>query len=240
MHRCFVDFKIAANTTIKVCGDEAKHMSKVLRLASGDSVEVCDGSGFTFSGTISDITKNEVEIALGEGIRDESEPETKVYLFAGLSKGAKMELVIQKSVELGVTKVIPVETEFSVAKEGKQERWQRIAFEAAKQCKRPTVPEISDVVSFKEAVSIMKSLDTSICAYEKEDKVGITEALNSVPSVKTCGIFVGPEGGISEKEIKILSDEGVAIVSLGKRILRTETAAIVLLTIVMHHFGELN
>ena len=240
MHRCFVDFKIAANTNIKVCGDEAKHMSKVLRLAVGDSVEVCDGSGFTFPGTISSITKNEVEIALGEGMADESEPSTKVYLFAGLSKGAKMELVIQKSVELGVTEVVPVETEFAVAKEGKPERWQRIAFEAAKQCKRPTVPKVSEVLSFKQAVEMMKTLDVSLCAYEKEDKTGITEALNSVPSCKTCGIFVGPEGGFSEKEIEILSGENIPTVSLGKRILRTETAAIVLLTIVMHHFGELN
>ena len=240
MHRCFVDFKIAANTNIKVCGDEAKHMSKVLRLASGDNVEVCDGSGFTFPGIISSITKNEVEISLGEGIADESEPETKVYLFAGLSKGAKMELVIQKSVELGVTEVIPVETEFAVAKEGKTERWQRIAFEAAKQCKRPTVPKISEVFSFKEAVEMMKSLDISLCAYEREDKKGISEALNESPTCKTCGIFVGPEGGFSEKEIEFLSENGIATVSLGKRILRTETAAIVLLTIVMHHFGELN
>lgn len=240
MHRCFVDFKIAPNTDIVVCGDEAKHMSKVLRLEAGDNVEVCDGSGFTFSGTLLSIAKNEVTIGLGEGRIDESEPSRKVYLFAGLSKGAKMELVIQKSVELGVTKVIPVETEFSVAKEGKTERWQRIAFEAAKQCKRPTVPEVSEVLSFKEAVSVMKSLDVSLCAYEKEDKKGITEALNSVGEVNTCGIFVGSEGGFSEKEIQLLSKECIPTVSLGKRILRTETAAIVLLTIVMHHFGELN
>lgn len=240
MHRCFVDFKIAAGTDIKVCGDEAKHMSKVLRLASGDEVEVCDGSGITYSGIVTGITKNEVEIKLGEGKKDESEPSVQVYLFAGLSKGAKMELVIQKSVELGVTKVIPVETEFAVAKEGKLERWQRIAFEAAKQCKRPTVPEISDVLSFKDAVTLMKSLDASLCAYERENKKGITEALNAVPECNTCGIFVGPEGGFSEKEIELLSQQDIPTVSLGKRILRTETAAIVFLTIVMHHFGELN
>lgn len=239
MHRCFVDYLINSSGEISVSGDEAKHMSKVLRLSQGDDIEVCDGSGLVYSGKISDITKNEVKVILAEGKLDDSEPNTKVYLFAGLSKGAKMELVIQKSVELGVTAVVPVQTEYAVAKEGKIDRWQRIAFEAAKQCKRPTVPKVYDVVSFDEAVKMMNELDVALCAYEKEDKVGITEVLQDT-KCKNCGIFVGPEGGFSEKEISKLSDSKIPTVSLGKRILRTETAAIVFLAIVMHIFGELD
>ena len=240
MHRCFVDFLIGSSKLIKVGGDEAKHISKVLRLDFGDKVEVCDGSGMIYPGTIFKSLKNEVEIELGEGRMDNSEPSKKVYLFAGLSKGAKMELVIQKSVELGVSAVIPVQTEFAVAKEGKTDRWQRIAFEAAKQCKRPTVPEIYDVLSFSEAVEKMKEIGVSLCAYEKEDKTGVTEALKKADVKESIAIFVGPEGGFSENEIDTLTDAGVSIVSLGKRILRTETAAIVFLAVVMHHFGELD
>ncbi|MBQ2966800.1 MAG: 16S rRNA (uracil(1498)-N(3))-methyltransferase [Clostridia bacterium] len=240
MHRCFVDFQIYENKEILVSGDEGKHMSRVMRFKPGDSVEVCDGSGYTYPGTITVVTKNDVTVKVGQAVKDDSEPATKVMLFAGLSKGAKMELVIQKSVELGITAVVPVETEFAVAKEGKPERWQRIAFEAAKQCKRPTVPKIYDAVSFDEALKMLQDCDAGICAYEKERTVGITEVLNTVQPGGTCGIFVGPEGGFSEKEIEKLSDGGISVVSLGKRILRTETAAIVMLTVVMHCFGELD
>ena len=240
MHRCFVENEITENTDILVSGDEGKHMSRVMRIKAGDTVEVCDGSGLTYRGEVIAVTKNDVTVHVGCGEPDASEPKTKVYLFAGLSKGAKMELVIQKSVELGVTAVVPVETEFAVAKEGKPERWQRIAFEAAKQCKRPTVPKIYDAVSFDEAVVMLKDLDASICAYEKERTVGITETLNKVSPGGTCGIFVGPEGGFSEREIEKLAHDGVSVVSLGKRILRTETAAIVMLTVTMHCFGELD
>lgn len=240
MHRCFVENCIDTQKTVVLTGDEAKHISRVLRLRAGDCVEVCDGSGITYPGEILNISKTEVEIALGEGKMDDSEPKTKVLLFAGLSKGAKMELVIQKSVELGVSAVIPVETEFAVAKEGKQERWQRIAFEAAKQCKRPKVPEIWEAVSFKKAAEMLKNCDIALCAYEKEEQVSVKAALEHADNIETCGIFVGPEGGFSETEMQYLKELGVPTVSLGKRILRTETAAIVFLAIVMYILGEMD
>ncbi len=239
MHRCFVDYEIRTNREIIVDGDEAKHISRVLRLSEGDKLEVCDGSGYTYPATILSVEKNKLKLGLEDGILDSSEPKTKVYLFSGLTKGTKMELVIQKGVELGVSAVIPVETEYAVAKEGKTERWQRIAFEAAKQCKRPKVPKIYDVLSFNDAIDLMKILDINICAYEKEDKQSVKQVLDG-KKPETIGIFIGPEGGFSEKEIVALSENGVKIVSLGKRILRTETASIVLLTIVMHISGELS
>lgn len=239
MHRCFVDCKIGTSREIIVDGNEAKHIAKVLRLSEGDKLEVCDGSGYTYPAIILSVEKNKLKLGLEDGILDDSEPKTKVYLFSGLTKGTKMELVIQKGVELGVSAVIPVETEYAVAKEGKTERWQRIAFEASKQCKRPKVPKIYDVLSFKEAIELMETLDISICAYEKEDKQSVQQVLDG-KQVETIGIFIGPEGGFSEKEISALSKQGVKIVSLGKRILRTETASIVLLTIVMHISGELS
>lgn len=239
MHRCFVDYRIDTNKDIIVDGDEAKHISKVLRMNEGDKLEVCDGSGYTYPATIISVDKNKLRLSLEDGVYDNSEPKTKVYLFSGLTKGTKMELVIQKGVELGVSAVIPVETEYAVAKEGKTERWQRIAFEAAKQCKRPKVPEIYDVLSFNQALDLMKTLDINICAYEKEDKQSVEQVLGE-KNPETIGIFIGPEGGFSEKEITALSESGVEIVTLGKRILRTETASIVLLTIVMHISGELS
>ena len=239
MHRCFVDYKIGTSKDIIVNGDEAKHISRVLRLEEGDKLEVCDGSGYIYPATIILVDKNSIKLSLQDGVLDKSEPKTKVYLFSGLTKGAKMELVIQKSVELGVSVVIPVETEYAVAKEAKIERWQRIAFEAVKQCKRPKVPEIYDAMSFDEAVNLMKTLDVSICAYEKEEIKSTEQVLNG-KKPQTIGIFIGPEGGFSKKEIQKLSESGVEIVSLGKRILRTETASIVLLTIVMHISGELS
>ena len=111
MHRCFVDNLIGDEKSISVSGDEAKHISRVMRLTVGDRVEVCDGSGMTYPAEITTVSKSEVTLSLEEGKMDESEPKTKVILFAGLSKGAKMELVIQKSVELGVHAVVPVATE---------------------------------------------------------------------------------------------------------------------------------
>lgn len=238
MHRCFVDYNIGTSNEILVTGDEAKHICRVLRLAEGDKLEVCDGSGLTYPAEVLSTTKSEVKLSLGQGTPDETEPKTKVYLFSGLTKGSKMDLVIQKAVELGASYVVPVETEFAVAKEGKAERWQRIAFEACKQCKRPTVPKVYDAMSFNEALKLMADLDLNICAYEKEDKQSIREVLKDT-SVTSLGIFIGPEGGFSEREIAMLKENGVNIVSLGKRILRTETASIVTLTIVMHILGEL-
>ncbi len=241
MHRCFTDhFIIGTNKHVAITGDEAKHISRVLRLTPGAEVEVCDGSGITYIGVISAITKTEVQVEIREGKKDLSEPETKVLLFAGLSKGAKMELVIQKSVELGVSEIIPVETEFAVAKEGKTERWQRIAFEAAKQCKRPKVPYIHEALRFEDAVEMLTHCDLALCAYEKEQKVSAATILQRLDSgCQTCGVFVGPEGGFSDKEIACLTKKEIPTVSLGKRILRTETAAIVFVTLVMHQLGEL-
>ena len=240
MHRCFVDNLIGDEKSISVSGDEAKHISRVMRLTVGDRVEVCDGSGMTYPAEITAVSKSEVTLSLKEGKMDESEPKTKVILFAGLSKGAKMELVIQKSVELGVHAVVPVATEYAVAKEGKPERWQRIAFEAAKQCKRPKVPKIYDAVSFSEAVSMLEKCSLSLCAYEKETAKSAASALKKTEKLESVGIFVGPEGGFSEKETETLQAHGVQTVSLGKRILRTETAAIVFLTVVMFCLGELD
>lgn len=238
MHRCFVDYNVGTSKEILVTGDEAKHICRVLRLAEGDKLEVCDGSGLTYPAEVLSTTKSEVKLSLGQGITDETEPKTKVYLFSGLTKGSKMDLVIQKAVELGASYVVPVETEFAVAKEGKSERWQRIAFEACKQCKRPKVPKVYDSMSLDDALNLMSQLDLSICAYEREDKQGIKDVLKDT-SVSTLGIFIGPEGGFSEREIIKLKENGVNIVSLGKRILRTETASIATLTIVMHILGEL-
>lgn len=240
MHRCFVDEKIAVGCNVFLEENEARHVAKVLRLQKGNSIEVCNGSGRVYTGQILQAGKSEVSVLIIGERESHSEPKTEVWLFQGLSKGTKMDLVIQKSVELGVCGIVPVETDFSVVKidegDSKSQRWRKIAWEAAKQCKRAVVPEVLPPMPFWKAVQKLRTYEKALLAYEKEEKVGIKHAL--MGSYRSCGIMIGPEGGFSPKEIASLEGTGIQTVSLGNRILRTETAAVSCLSVIMYDCGE--
>ena len=165
---------------------------------------------------------------------------SKIYLFQGLPKGDKMELIIQKAVELGVYEIIPVATKRAVVKldakkaEAKQKRWQSIAESAAKQSRRNIIPHIHEVVKFGQAVDYAKNLDITLIPYElAEDMEKTKQIFETIQPGQSIGIFIGPEGGFDESEIALAQENGISPITLGKRILRTETAGMAVLSVLM-------
>ena len=242
MHRSYADGIIVENIgqVIELSNDESKHVSKVLRMRIGDNLELCDISGNAYIAEIVNLS-GVVEVKVLEEI-DNNEPAKEVVLFQSLSKGTKMDLVIQKAVELGVSKIVPVETEFSVVKikeEGsKIVRWNRIAMEAVKQCKRSRIPVVCEPIKFGEAISKMSEYDLAVIAYECDRENKYDDYFNN--DINSVGIMIGPEGGFSVKEIEKARLKGIKTTTLGKRILRTETAAIALLAVTMFKLHELD
>ncbi len=215
----------------KICltGENAKHVS-VLRLKAGDEITVCDGSGIDYFCQIDDILKTHVTLTVVKSQPCEAEPEIKITLFQALPKGDKMELIIQKCVELGVYEIVPVQTENTVVKlkdkksiDSKTARFRKISEAAAKQSERGIIPFVHEPVSFSQALKMMKSLDKAYLAFEREPSESQKKLFGI--SGKSIGVFVGPEGGFTPSEVSECIKEGVEPVSLGKRILRTETAA---------------
>lgn len=241
MHRSYtIDVVNSVGDTVVLSADESRHITKVLRMRTDEKIELCDCLGNAFIAVIISVDGN-VTVKTTD-IIDNNEPEKKVVLFQSLSKGTKMDFVIQKAVELGVSKIVPVETEFSVVKikeEGsKIVRWNRIALEAVKQCKRSVVPEVCEPVKYSDAIKTMKELDLSVIAYECDKQNKFESYFKD--DIETVGIMVGPEGGFSKKEIEYAVGEGIKTITLGKRILRTETAAITLLAVTMFKLHELD
>ncbi len=234
MHRFFTS-DIQAHTAA-VRGEDVKHISRVLRLRIGDCVQLCDGQGNECDASISAIAPDAVTFETQPWRRAKSEPDVSVTLFQCLPKAGKMETIIQKCVELGACGFVPVQSERCVVVlkppyEGRIERWQRVSEEAAKQSRRGIVP----VVALPEPLKSLdfSAFDTVLVAYENEHTVSLKQALRS-GAHKTIAIVIGPEGGFSEEEIAILTTRGATSVSLGTRILRTETAGMAMLAQIMY------
>lgn len=216
-----------ANEVFNLSQDDAAHLN-VLRHRPGDRIIVCDGFGNDYVCEITEITKKSVSARIISIEPNRAEPLTKITLYQSLLKLDKMETVIQKCVELGVNKIIPVETEFSVARlenpAHKRDRWQKISKAAAKQCGRGIIPEISLPVKLAEALSDLPER-LNIAAYEKETERSLFGLIkNNGDANSEIGLFVGPEGGFSASEINLMGEKDVKTVTLGKRILRAETA----------------
>lgn len=242
MPRYFVDKEDMHGEVIFIRNGDAKHLGRVLRVKNGDHVEVCDGAGTDYSCVVVNVKKDEIQLEIESAAKSQSEPETSVTIFQSLPKGDKMETVIQKCVEIGVCKIVPVASERCVAKfeekdfSKKRERWQKISLAAAKQSGRGIVPEIGNIVSFKEAVGMAASFDKAAIAYEKEEKIGIRDFVKNFEGESVC-IFIGPEGGFGDSEIEKAAAFGITSVSLGKRVLRTETAGMAAATILLYELG---
>lgn len=232
MFNFFVDENNKQGNCYIITDADYNHIKNVLRMAEGEKLLVSVGG----KSDLCEIERFEPDAVtvkiLAENYND-TELKTKIYLFQGLPKSDKMELIIQKSVELGVAGIIPVEMSRSVVKldgkkkVSKQSRWQSIAESAAKQSKRNTIPKVYDVVNYKQALDMASEFDMLIVPYEcKEGMVATKNAINQLKSCKSVGILIGPEGGFEPKEIELAERNGGKIISLGKRILRTETAAI--------------
>lgn len=242
MHRFFADFDSIKDDMIFIGGNDAHHISKVLRLKEDDEIIVCDKEGTDYHCSIKSLGKDAVEAWILKKEVSSSEPPIEITLYQGVPKGDKLETVIQKCVELGGVKIVPVAMKRSVAvikdKEKKKQRMQKIALEASKQCGRAKVPEVLEVLSFKEAIADAKENDLKILPYEAENKQKLKDILLENKNSIKIAIFIGPEGGFDEEEIKLAKDNGFKTVTLGPRIMRTETAPLACISAVMYELGD--
>lgn len=225
---------------IHITGCDVNHISNVLRMKQGEELWISDGADKEYRCTIEALEQEEVLLHIVYVQEPEYELPNRIYLFQGLPKSDKMELIIQKAVELGAYEVIPVETKRCVVKldakkaAKKVERWQQIAQSAAKQSKRMLIPNVHDVMSYKDALKYAQTMDIRLIPYELAKGMQETKAiLASVEPGQSIGIFIGPEGGFEEKEIETAMEEGAKPITLGKRILRTETAGLAILSVLM-------
>ncbi|MGI6686259.1 MAG: 16S rRNA (uracil(1498)-N(3))-methyltransferase [Bacillota bacterium] len=246
MNRFFVSPAQIENTLITITGSDVNHISRVLRLKPGDQMMVADGTGREYLVELISATPEKVETVIKESFPAGNEPPLDVYLLQGLPKGEKMELIIQKCTEIGIKKIIPVQMERTIIKltpdkaEKRRERWQRISFEAAKQCQRSMVPEVLSVCELPQAINQLPKDTLIIMPWEEEKGLGLKELLRNNGSLTgSVALIIGPEGGISPQEAAWAVEQGVKIVSLGPRILRTETAGLVTISIVLYELGDL-
>ena len=225
---------------IHIIGTDVNHISNVLRMKQGEEVWISDGGQKEDRCAIEAFSADEVLLHIIYAQEPDYELPSRIYLFQGLPKADKMELIIQKAVELGAYEIIPVETKRCVVKlDGKKaakkvERWQQIAESAAKQSKRMLIPNVHQVLSFKEALKYAESMDIRLIPYELAKGMQETkEILAAIEQGQSIGIFIGPEGGFEEKEVEAAISEGAKPITLGKRILRTETAGLAILSVLM-------
>ncbi|MBP3604257.1 MAG: 16S rRNA (uracil(1498)-N(3))-methyltransferase [Lachnospiraceae bacterium] len=242
MYQFFVEPSQIQGNRIVITGKDVNHIKNVLRMKKGEELAVSNGvDGKEYRCGIEDFTEDEVVCTLRFVKEDDLELPSKVYLFQGLPKADKMELIIQKAVELGVYQVIPVSCKRAVVKlddkkeKSKIARWQGIAEAAAKQSKRGIIPEIKNVMSMKEAIVYSENCQVRIIPYELAEGMEKTkEIINALKPGQDVAIFIGPEGGFEESEVQAAMDKGIVPVTLGKRILRTETAGMTVLSWIMY------
>ena len=241
MYQFFVDDAQIGREFVTITGEDVNHIKNVLRMKCGEDVWISDGGEKEYHCRIEELGDDEVLLHILYAQEPKYELPNKIYLFQGLPKNDKMELIIQKAVELGVYEIIPVAMKNCVVKldakkaAAKTARWQGIAESAAKQSKRSLIPKVSEPVSYKEAVAYAMKLDQKLVPYENERGMAATrEAVEAVRPGESIGIFIGPEGGFAPEEIEAVKGE-MKLISLGSRILRTETAGFTTLAILMYH-----
>lgn len=267
MNRFFSD-KIYEDKII-ICGEDCNHITKVLRLSKKDIIIVCDGSGNDYTASIVDIAKQQVTASIVNSQKNLAEPKVKITLFQCLPKSSKMDYVIEKTVELGVNEIVPVISDRVVSKlsdvyekteypersektdktDKKLIRWNNISLSAAKQSGRGIIPKVSSPVSFEKAILMMNHFDKSFLAYEEasngensdeEKKIApLKKIIGQLNNILNIGIMVGPEGGFEPREIELAHKHGIEIIGLGHRILRTETAGLAIISILMYQLEEI-
>lgn len=246
MHQFFVEASQIHDKTVIIEGSDVNHIKNVLRMKIGEELSVSNGEdGKEYRCGIVRIEEERVVCELRFVKEDGVELSSRVYLFQGLPKADKMELIIQKSVELGVYEVIPVETGRSVVKldakkaAQKTARWQSIAEAAAKQSRRRIVPKVAAPMRFEQALSLAAEMDVKLIPYELAEGMGSTKQIfEGLGEGKDIAVFIGPEGGFEEKEIARAKEYGIQPITLGKRILRTETAGFTVMAWIMYQLEK--
>ena len=246
MNHFFVKAENILKEKILINGTDVNHIKNVLRMKIGEEMLLSDGEGNDYTCRIASIEENEILCDIISREASGTEPSVKFYLFQGLPKADKLEHIIQKSVELGVYEIIPVETSRCIVKydvkkqKSKIERWQKIAESAAKQSRRGIIPQVTEIYSFKKALKYAADLDLVLIPYENYKDIQTSkDIIRSIHPGMRVGIFVGPEGGFEQSEVELAcanAEEGGAKaqpISLGSRILRTETAPLMLLSVLM-------
>ncbi len=238
MNRFFVKPEDISGGIAVITGEDVKHISKVLRMQPGDAIMLSDGAGFEYRAEITDISRERVELRCGEKMPCAAEPKRRITLYQGIPKAGKMELIIQKCVELGVSEIVPAAAERSVVRikpgeyEAKRMRYQRVSYEAAKQSGRGIIPRIGELTTFKTAG--LSRHDLILIAYEDERQTTLKSVLRENAAAKDIALIIGPEGGLEESEVKSLASRGGRAVSLGRRILRTETAGMAAIAMILY------
>lgn len=242
MYQFFVEDAQISNGIVTIENEDVNHIKNVLRLKCGEKVRISSNSGENYFGEIDTLADRMVLVRILEEHAANTELPNKIYLFQGLPKSDKLEFIIQKAVELGACEIIPVAMKNCVVKldekkaSAKQTRWQEIAKSAAKQSKRSIIPTVRKPLSYREALEAAAALDVRLVPYENERGMAATkEAVEAVRPGQSIGIFIGPEGGFAEDEIALAKERGMQLVSLGRRILRTETAGLAMLSILMYY-----
>ena len=242
MVRCFVEPAELQRDFLVLSGENAQH-AKVLRLKAGEEVLVCDGEGKECLCTISDVSPGQISLVVNKRQESESEAAVKVSVYMAFPKADKLEHVIQKATELGAYEIVAFPSARCISKpdekslKKKLERWQKIAASAAEQSGRGRIPEVLTVGSYKEALERAAKADKAILFYENERATTLRMALEA-GAHHTVSLLTGPEGGLEEKEVKQAQDAGLQVCTLGKRILRCETAPLSALSAVMYASGE--
>ena len=242
MYHFFVTPEQVKEQNIWITGSDVNHIKNVLRMKIGEELQISDGNNKKYLCEIISLSPEEICVAIKEDLVSDTELPSKLYLFQGLPKSDKMELIVQKAVELGVYEIIPVATKRAVVKlddkkaEKKVERWNSIAEGGAKQSGRNTVPKVQQVMSYKEALQYAKNLDVVLVPYELAEGMEETrQIISGIQPGQSVGIFIGPEGGFETVEVEQALEQGAQAITLGKRILRTETAGLTTLSILMYH-----
>ena len=241
MYRFYVSADQLAEKEVFISGGDVNHIKNVLRLEVGDWIVACDGNGTDYVSRIQSICSDEVVASIEKVQPTGTELPVKITLFQGMPKKDKLELIIQKAVELGACEIVPVMTKRTVVKLSEEkkinkrlERWQSIAYAAAKQCDRGIIPTVHKPVSYEEALAMADQLDYNVIPYELQ--TGMEEARKIADQAckqRSLGIFIGPEGGFEPEEVERAMTRNIHPMTLGKRILRTETAGMALLSILM-------
>ena len=245
MYKFFIPQEQLEENNATILGEDVNHIVNVLRLKPLEQIILCNkDTEKSYIAQIIKISKESITCQIKEEIIETTESNVSADLFQGLPKADKMEYIIQKATELGIKNIFPVSMERCIVKldaktENKKiERWQKIAEVAAKQSKRDSIPTIKNVINIKNICNEVQKYDIIVVAYENEEKTTLKETLKNLNKEKQLkiGIIVGPEGGLSDKEVEMLKEDGAKSVTLGKRILRTETASLVILSNIIYEF----
>ena len=250
MSKFFVKNNQIKDNKIIIIGEDVNHIKNVLRLKEDDNIEICNSeNGINYICGITNINTDSIECSIFRETTINSESNIHINIFQGIPKSDKMELIIQKCVELGVDEITPVEMRRCVVKiddkvkNKKIERWKKISEVAAKQCGRNIIPKVNNVINIKNICNFVNEYDILLLAYENERENTLKDEIKNVKNKENrnikIGIIIGPEGGLDNEEVVLLKNNGAKSVTLGSRILRTETVAFVVTSIIMYELGDL-